>query len=95
MCFLTHPRDLDERRKLMLELGPAYRPLMGTPMGRYELDMAKPMHQLAAKKVPCFHVSYTYTKYNGPHLGQTIPSCSFPLDDGDMSRQRYSRLRMI
>lgn len=51
MLPLTNPRDLDERRKLMLELGPAYRPLMGTPMGHYELDMAKPMHQLAARKV--------------------------------------------
>lgn len=44
-------RDLDERRKLRHELGPAYRPLMGTTMGHFELDLAKPMHQLAARKV--------------------------------------------
>lgn len=44
-------RDLDERRKLRHELGPAYRPLMGTPMGHFELDLAKPMHRLAAQKV--------------------------------------------
>ncbi|CAM9877744.1 unnamed protein product [Scytosiphon promiscuus] len=43
--------DLDERRKLRHELGPAYRPLMGTPMGHYELDLGKPMHQLAARKI--------------------------------------------
>ena len=47
----TFVRDLDERRKLRHELGPAYRPLMGTPMGHFELDLAKPMHQLAAIKV--------------------------------------------
>eukprot|EP00903_Cladosiphon_okamuranus_P020889 g19182.t1 len=44
-------RDLDERRKLRHELGPAYRPLMGTPMGHFELDLAKPMHRLAAQKI--------------------------------------------
>lgn len=42
---------LDERRKLRHNLGPAYRPLMGTPMGHYELDMAKPTHRMAARKV--------------------------------------------
>ncbi|CAN0006032.1 unnamed protein product, partial [Choristocarpus tenellus] len=44
-------RDLDDRRKLRRELGPAYRPLMGLPMGSYELDLSKPMHRLAMKKV--------------------------------------------
>ncbi|CAM9396635.1 unnamed protein product [Pylaiella littoralis] len=42
---------LDDRRKLRHELGPAYGPLMGTPMGHFELDLAKPMHRLAARKI--------------------------------------------
>ncbi|CAN0539117.1 unnamed protein product, partial [Ectocarpus sp. 12 AP-2014] len=50
MLKTTVLRDLDERRRLKHELGPAYRPLMGTPMGHYELDLSKPMHQLAARK---------------------------------------------
>ncbi|CAN0284943.1 unnamed protein product [Ectocarpus sp. 6 AP-2014] len=51
MLKTTVLRDLDERRRLRHELGPAYRPLMGTPMGHYELDLSKPMHQLAARKI--------------------------------------------
>ncbi|CAM9361361.1 unnamed protein product, partial [Ectocarpus sp. 12 AP-2014] len=51
MLKTTVLRDLDERRRLKHELGPAYRPLMGTPMGHYELDLSKPMHQLAARKI--------------------------------------------
>lgn len=52
---LPHYRGIDERRRLRRKLGPAYRPLMGTPMGSYELNMTKPMHCLAARKVTtCF-----------------------------------------
>eukprot|EP00752_Nemacystus_decipiens_P013634 g12087.t1 len=51
-------RGLDERRKLRHELGPAYRPLMGTPMGHFELDLAKPMHRLAALKAGTLEIDF-------------------------------------
>ncbi|CAM9534671.1 unnamed protein product [Chrysoparadoxa australica] len=43
--------DLQDRRKLKRELGPAYDPIMGRTMGHYKLDLCKATHQLALKKL--------------------------------------------
>ncbi|CAM9587870.1 unnamed protein product, partial [Discosporangium mesarthrocarpum] len=58
-------RELDERRKLRNELGPAYRPLMGLPMGSYELDLSKPMHRLAARKVLEYNNVHKFSRQEG------------------------------
>ncbi|CAM9460986.1 unnamed protein product, partial [Phaeothamnion confervicola] len=41
----------DDKKRLRYELGPAYRPVMGLPMGHYSLDLSKATHRLAAQKV--------------------------------------------
>jgi hypothetical protein len=57
MCDVSEARHLirlnvqtwEERRRLRLEVGPAYSILTGMPMRRYKLDLSRASHRLCAR----------------------------------------------